>query len=64
METPDRRQVRVGFSAAADGLVRLPAFDPGPFRIVEVAQSRSQRTAVLRDVAIGDMPLDVRLPAQ
>lgn len=64
METSDRRQVRVGFSSAADGLVQLPAFDPGPFRIAEVAQSRSQRTAVLRDVAIGDMPLDVRLPAQ
>lgn len=64
METSDRRQVRVGFSSAVDGLVRLAAFDPGPFRIVELAQSRSQRTAVLRDVVIGETPLNVTLPAQ
>jgi hypothetical protein len=62
METLDRRQVRVGFSSAADGLVRLPAFDPGPFRIVELAQLRRQRTAVLRDVVIGELPLSVTLP--
>ena len=64
METPDRRQVRVEFSSAADGVVRLPAFDPGPFRIVEVAQSRSQRTRVLHDVVIGERPLNVTIPGQ
>jgi hypothetical protein len=62
METSDRRQVHVEFSSPADGLVRLPAFDPGPFRIVEVAQLKSQRTAVFHDVAIGEVPLDVTLP--
>jgi hypothetical protein len=64
METPDRRQVHFPFSSAADGLLRLPAFDPGPFRIVELARSGNRRTAVLHHVAIGETPLDVTLPAQ
>jgi hypothetical protein len=61
MQSSDGRQVRVGFSSAADGSVRLPAFEPGPFSIVEVARAGSRRTTVLRNVAIGDAPMAVTL---
>jgi hypothetical protein len=64
MVTPDRRQVHVPFSSTPDGLVRLPAFESGPFAIVEVARLRSRRTAVLHDVAIGETPVNVTIPAQ
>jgi hypothetical protein len=64
MVTPDQRQVHVPFSSTPDGLVRLPAFAPGPFSIVEVARLRSRRTAVLHDVAVGDTPVNVTIPAQ
>ena len=59
MQTEDRRQVSIPFTSAADGLVRLPAFEQGPFSIVEVARLQSPRTTVLHDVAIGDSPVKV-----
>jgi hypothetical protein len=64
MVTPDRRQVHVPFSSTPDGLVRLPAFESGPFSIVEVARTRSRRTAVLHDVAIGETPVRVTMPVE
>jgi hypothetical protein len=42
--------VHVQFASGADGLVRLAAFDPGPFPIVEVARRGSARTTILRNV--------------
>jgi hypothetical protein len=64
METPDGRRVHVEFSSTTDGLAHLPAFEPGPFSVVEVARRQSQHRAVLRDVIIGETPLNVTLQAE
>ncbi len=58
------REVRVPWTVADDGTVRLPAFDAGPLEILEVGVPGRWRTAVLRDVAVTASPVDVTLPAE
>jgi hypothetical protein len=58
----DRADVSVKVTPGPDGVFTLPAFDEGPFPIVEVFVSGSREHAVLREVTIGDAPTPVRIP--
>jgi hypothetical protein len=58
------RQVRVPWVRDDDGRVRLPAFDPGPLAILEVGVPGRWRTAVLKNVAVTGVAVDVTLPIE
>ena len=54
---PDRREVVVRVVPDPDGVTRVPAFDAGPYRRVEVSTDRGG--AVVRNVAFGGDPIPV-----